>query len=120
MATIIPVITVLSGYTPYDGWMVVWGPIGDADVCQPVTLSNYTDQSAQVDGTFGGATLTIQGSNDATNYHTKTDPTGTAISLTQSGLRQCTEATINTKPVTSGGTGSALTVTMFMSTKIRP
>ncbi len=133
MANVTPTITQVSGYTPFDGWKVTWANIGDSDTCLAVPLSNYADCSAQAFGDFTGpASVAIQGSNDATaltatpqfasngTWFPKTNPAGTTIALTAASGAQVTEATIWTRPSSTGGNASSITVVMFFRTSISP
>lgn len=86
--------------------------LGIADTGNPVTLTNHADRSVQVEGTFGGATVTVQGSNDGQNWETLRDPLGNLLTFTAAGLKQVLEMTIQTRVVSSGGTGTAVTATM--------
>ena len=47
---------------------VVWEQMGDADTGTSVSIPSFPDKTYQVTGTFGGATDTLQGSNDDTNW----------------------------------------------------
>lgn len=107
-----------------DGIRVAWGAAGDSDTFAPVMLPEWADKSIQVEGTFGGATLKLNGSNDSTtgsdgNFEQLNDAFGTAIGLTAKGIKQVTESTVWVQPGTSGGTGSSLTVTMFFRRVVR-
>lgn len=120
MATITPTLTQVNDTTPFDGVKAVWTPVTENDTCAAVTLANYSDRSIQATGTFGGGTVNCQGSNDGTNFANLTDPGQTTIAITSVGIKQVTEASIKTRPATSGGTGQSLTITMFFRTTIRP
>jgi hypothetical protein len=74
----------------------------------------FGDRSMQVEGTFGGASVTITGSNDGVNYRTLTDPLGSPLVITSPDIVQVLEAVRYTRPETSGGTGVAVTVSMFI------
>lgn len=76
---------------------------GDGD---PVPFCQYTDKSAQVTGTFGGATLQIEGSNDGANWATLTDPQGNALSFTTAKIEMVAEATAQIRPKITGGDGT--------------
>lgn len=117
MATVTPTVTEVNPGTGQAAWKAVWALIGDSDTCvaSPITLAPYTDRSVQISGTFNSATVKLQGSNDGTNYLDLTDPQGNAISKTSAGLEQVEEATIYVKPVSSGGTSSSTTVTVYFS-----
>lgn len=125
MATINPVpVQVLGnndkGDKDVNGWQVTWSNIGNADTPAPTSqFSGYAGKSFQVEGTFGGATVQCQGSNDGTNFHQLNDPSMTAIGLTAGGIREVLEHTLYFQPALSGGSGSSITVTMYF-TKTRP
>jgi hypothetical protein len=68
----------------------------------------------QVTGTFGGATITLQVSNDGTNYVTLKDSTGTDISLTAAGMREFSTAALYLKPTSTDGTDDNVTVTVVL------
>lgn len=88
--------------------------MGDADQGTAIEMTDFADRSVQVEGTFGAATVVIQGSNDGTNWQTLRDPQGVALSFTTAGLKQVLETTRFIRPSSSGGTGTAATVTMLM------
>lgn len=111
MANIAPTIT----YAPGGQRQLVavsWA-MGIADTGLPAELPAWADRSVQIEGTMGGATIVFEGSNDGTNYRTLTDPQGNAISKTAAAIEQVTELSRYVRPVTSGGTGSAIVVSFL-------
>lgn len=79
-----------------------------------VELPGSPDRSAQIRGTFNGATVVVEGSNDGTNYETLTDPQGNAISKTAAAIEAITEMTRKIRPKLTGGDGStSVVVSMF-------
>lgn len=94
---------------------VSWTPLAAGDDGAPVEMPDKSDRSIHVRGTFGGTTVTIQGSNEATptSWQTLTSPNGVALTFTADGLRQITEITRWIRPVSSGGAGVAVTVEMI-------
>lgn len=68
--------------------------------------------SVQVTGTFGGATVTMTGSNDGTNYVTLKDVNGNDVSFTAAGLVGFDGLTLYVKPAITGGTADSVTVTV--------
>jgi P pilus assembly chaperone PapD len=68
----------------------------------------------QITGTFGGATIALQVSNDGTNYVTLKDGSGSDISLTSAGMREFSTAALYLKPTSSGGTADNVTVTVVL------
>ena len=80
-------------------------------------LSHYNDKSVHVFGTFGGATVTLQGSNESTptsgNAVGLNDPTQTTLSFTSKGLKQVLENPLYFRPLVTGGDGTtSLTIRM--------
>jgi hypothetical protein len=75
------------------------------DTGKPFECPHYADKSVQVIGTFGGATVTIQGSNmkDTPTYATLNDDGGTALTFTSAGIKKIRENTYWVRPIISGG-----------------
>lgn len=91
-------------------WALAAGDDGRA-----VDFSEFADRSVQFSGTFGGATVSLQGSNDGLNWHTLTDPLGTPIAKQSGALVAVTEMTRYVRPLVTGGdVGTAITVTLFL------
>jgi hypothetical protein len=110
MADITPTVTYRpNGHTNLV--KAVW-VMGDADTGLPVSFPGYADASVQIEGTFGSATVVFQGRN-GTAYDTLNDAEGDAISVTAADFRQLLELAYEMQPVTSGGTGSDITVTLL-------
>lgn len=65
------------------------------------TLSGFI----QVVGTFGGATVKLQGSNDGTNWIDLTDPLGTTIGIDAAGGKEFSTAALYIRPLAVSGTG---------------
>jgi hypothetical protein len=106
--------------------IVQWANVGNADTCTPLPLGAHADRSVQVTGTFDGASVKIDGTNDASlAYFPLTDPQGNAISIsafpagyTAAG-EAISEATQFIKPVVSGGTAPSLTITLYVRKVIK-
>jgi hypothetical protein len=71
-----------------------------------VRLAVYSDRSVQVSGAFGGASITIAGSNDGITWHALTGTDGQPLTITQPLLRQIVELPVWIKPRVFGGDGS--------------
>lgn len=78
----------------------VWAAVSEADTCTPVQTGCQADRSVQAYGTWGGATLTVKGSNEVTNdpaavAHTigLHDPQGVALTMTADKIEEIAEAT---------------------------
>lgn len=72
--------------------------------------------AVQVHGTLGGATISLQVSNDNVNFFDLADSAGTAINFTVAGLRDFSTAAAFIRPAIAGGTGSDVTVTVVLRT----
>ena len=109
MSTIIP--TEIEGATSYR-----WTDYSTADTSVPARMTNQEGLagSVQVTGTFGGATVAIQVSNDGTNFVTLRDATGIAITFTAAGFAEFSTAALFIKPTSSGGTADNVTVTVVL------
>lgn len=83
-----------------------WEGMAQGDDGQPVMGAQYTDKTIQVSGTFGGATLALEGSNDGVNYHALTDTQGNTLNITSAKIKQVVEATVYVRPVVVGGDGT--------------
>jgi len=83
-----------------------WLSMALNDVGEVLPFAAYTDRSVQVSGTFGGATVLIEGSNDNSSWFTLTDPAGDALSFTAAGLRQVTEIAYYARASVVGGNGT--------------
>lgn len=66
--------------------------------------------AGQAFGTFGGATLVMQGSNNASNYVGLNDLSGSAVSLTAAGGFTIGDGYRDIRPSASGGTGDDIDV----------
>lgn len=121
MATISPVKTTLPDLGEYDGVFVYSWTLTSADDAAPLTLPRHADKSVQVAGTFGGATVKIEGSLDGATFAPVTDPQGNDIAITafpagySAKIESVTEAVRSIKPTLSGATGTtAITVTILL------
>ena len=93
-----------------------WTNYSTADTATPVKIQNMQGLagSVQVTGTFGGATIALQVSNNGTNFVTLKDSTGTDITFTAAGMREFSTAALFIKPTSSGGTSDDVTVTVVL------
>lgn len=66
--------------------------------------------SVQVSGTFGSATVVLQGSNDGTTYATLKNTAGSDLSFTSAGYAEFSSGAAFIKPSISGGTGDSLNI----------
>ena len=105
MATVAPVTT-FPFETSLDVAVTTWDGLLLDDDGEPVRLAVYSDRSIQVTGTFGGASVTIGGSNDGITYHALTSTDGESLTLTSGALKQIVELPIFLKPRVFGGDGT--------------
>ena len=68
----------------------------------------------QVSGTFGGATVTLQGSTDNSDFRTLLDLSGNPITFTSAGIRDFSTAAPYVRPIATGGTGDNVSVTIIV------
>lgn len=118
MAVIAPTIVMVTDPGVNRVYVATWAAIGDADTCTAIPMSGASDRSVQFSGTFASATVLLNGSNDGTNYIVLTDPQGNAISKTSASIEQIMELTRFIKPSTSGGSGSAVTVSVLLKGQV--
>ena len=85
---------------------------GNASVPRYAPLVSLVTASVQVGGTFGGATVVLQGSNDGVTYATLKDFQGNNISFTSAGYAEFSSGAAFIKPSISGGTGDSINVTV--------
>lgn len=109
MATVQPTREIVSGgkghvYT----WVLATGDDG-----APIENVDFADRSVQVEGTFGGASVLIEGSNDTTTFRTLTDPQGNDLSVSTAKIEMVTEVTRLLRPRVTGGSGASLTVSLL-------
>lgn len=111
MATISP-----SPNGAYKASVVTWTPIATGDTINAYEVAGATGALAAVQftGTFGGATVNLQGSNDGSSWFELSTPSGTAVSTTASALFEVSTAVLFLRPSISGGSGDAVTVVLAL------
>ena len=119
MATINPTrTTIFPGSGRGDGSVVrlIWTPVTSADSCAPVCMPEYADKSVQALGTFGSASVALNGSNDGgVTYAALRDPGGTTFALTSAGIKAVLENTEWVQPSITGGDGTqSLSICMVL------
>ena len=94
----------------------------NGDVSADITLPRHRDVTIHITGTFGGATVTVKGSNDfgaPITYDTLDDAFGDLLSITLADikLRQLLPAPYRIRVEVSGGDGStSITAAVRMGT----
>ena len=96
------------------GVTTVWSGLSTGDDGAPIATEGR-QMSVQVSGTFAGATVAMQGSNDGTNFVALNDQAVIAnpCSFTSTGLKGILQMPKFIKPVVTGGAGTGLIVTLF-------
>ena len=105
---------VFSASAPVSGCdLYTYDNLDTADTAPTTILSSGTAPvvgSIQVIGTFGGASVALQGSNDGTNWVGLGDRAGTAIAITAAGGSEFSTSFVYLRPLATGGTGDDLDV----------
>ena len=71
------------------------------------------DRSVTMVGTWNGATVTLQGSHDNTNWFTLTDGLGNSIALTADGIKNICEFTRYVRPKVTSGSVTSVAITVL-------
>ncbi len=104
-------------FTPVQGVVQSqWLAASTANTPNALLVKNNSARKAsvQITGTFGGATVAIQGSNDGTNFVTLKDVTNTAMSGGAAAYYEFETSALYIKPLITGGTGDTITITVVM------
>lgn len=111
MAVITPTVEERESRT----YLVTW-VLGPDDTGAPVKFVGAVERTVQIIGTFGGATVAMQGTVEDTpaNWMPLTDVQGEAISVTAAALETITEVVRHTRPAVTGGTGTSVTVLLLL------
>lgn len=96
----------------------IWEALTETnDAGTPILTPAAADKTIQVFGTFGGTTITIQGSNDnvdpPTNWDTLHDENGDVLTFTAAGIHAISENPLWIRPREDGGTGTDVDVTLI-------
>jgi hypothetical protein len=110
MATVFP--TVLE--RPAQSYLAQWVGMTTGDVGDRIDYVGHADRTVQVVGTFGGATVTLQGSLDGANWATLNDAQGQPIEITAARIEAVTEMVLFIRPIVTGGSGANVTVLLMM------
>jgi hypothetical protein len=105
-------VTTQSSKTP----RITWADVATGDTITPFSVDAQAAIAGAVQfaGTFGGATVKLQVSNDGTTYFDMKDLGGTVMSATAAALFEFTTAAAYIRPAISGGTGDAVDVIMVL------
>ena len=114
MATVSPVIDRTIAKIP----RVIWEACATGDTINSLPISEQWGLAAsvQASGTFDGATVVMQHSNDGTNWFTAKDLQGTDIDLSADGIAEFSLSSAYIRPNFSGGsagTGDVDVIVVF-------
>jgi len=95
--------------------LITWENVTEADTFQPFeNARNIRSAVLQIGGTFGAATVVLNGSNDNTVYAGLSDHNAAAISSTAASINYVQESPLYFKPSASGGLAQSLTVKLLL------
>ena len=93
--------------------LATWADLATGDVGAGVPIAYAADLTGQVTGTFGGGTVTWQGSNDNTNWHPLTLKSGTGnMAFTSASVHTANENPAWIRPAVTGGTSVTIKCVM--------
>ena len=102
-----------SGYVQHSVMQTVWTPMGNADTGTVEETSRLPNKSVTFAGTFGGATVTLEASDDGVNFFTINDIKGNAVSTLVAARFDIVDVPQFIRPKTASGSGTAVTVTLI-------
>lgn len=95
------------------GAVIVTWTLANADTGTAFQLPAAGDMTCHTHGTFGGATITWQGSSDGTSWHAMTQKGGTAnMAYTSAANHSPNEMPPFVRAISAGGTGTAITASL--------
>ena len=95
---------------------ITWPAIVTNDTITPLPIAAQAAVagSVQFSGTFGGATVGLQVSNDGTTFFNMKDLGGTEISATTAALFEFTTAAMYIRPVVTGGAANSINAVVVL------
>lgn len=115
MATVSPVVssTQVQGV---DVHKVSWTGVvtGDTLVGFGIPDRSAVAGAVQISGTFGGATVKLQASNDGTNYFDMKDITATALSAAAASLFEFTSSALYLRPSITSGSANSVNIILVL------
>lgn len=94
--------------------VALWETMNGVSTGVEMALARWSDKTVTASGTWGSATLVIQGSNDGNTWFTVDDVDGTPVSFTSDSMAVIRDNPLYMRPKTSGGTGSDVDVHIAM------
>lgn len=117
MATIAATSVDISANGDRGVYVWTWAAVTEADTFAAVDLRDYEAAAVEFSGTFGGATVVLQGSVLTTYATLKDAPGGTDISKTSAGWQTVGQQPRYMRPSAGSGSGQSLTVTLLVRRK---
>ena len=95
---------------------IVWANVEPGDTLAPLLLKRQFGfvGCVQMSGTWGGATVALEQSNDAETWFQAYDPVGAAIEATADAMFEISLAAAYFKPDISAGAGSNINVILVL------
>lgn len=95
---------------------VIWTGIVTGDTIDAFGVAGAAAVAGcvQFSGTFGGATIKLQGSNDGTNYFDMKDMYGVTISATAAAMFEFSTSAVYLRPAIASGSANAVDVTLSL------
>jgi hypothetical protein len=92
--------------------LVTWTGLLNGDDGAPFEAADFDRDTLQATGTFGtGGSITMQGSNDGTNWVTLTDEANAALTFTAAGGDRAVQNFRFVRPIVTAGDGTTSLVT---------
>jgi len=112
MPVIVPTLNAAVAGVP----RVIWEGAVTGDTFTPLALKQQFGLAAsvQVVGTFGGATVTMQVSNDGTNWVTATNIAGGLVSMTATGYHELSLSAAYMRPTLTSGSGNDVDIILVL------
>lgn len=110
----------LKSLPPGDGSVIAvnYDNLTESDATPPAfEYPAWTDQSVQVVGTFGAGNVSIEGSNNGTDWTILKDPAGNALTFSAAGLAQIATPARFIRPKQPTGTGVDVNVYFILRKK---
>jgi hypothetical protein len=113
--------TISPGFSPVqiqgrNTQRVIWADIVTGDTIESFGVAGpaAVAGAVQFGGTFGGATIKLQSSNDGTTFFDMKDVYGVVISATAAALFEFSTSAVYLRPAISGGSANAVDVTLSL------
>lgn len=103
--------TVTTSYPERGLAKVEWAALVNAENGDSASIARWADKTVTAQGTFGGATVTIQVSNDGgTTWHVAQDMVGAPLTFTVAGAKVMASNGLRTRAAITGGAGTTVSV----------